>query len=202
VRKPSPATQGSDGLSTIEQVSAGIGTALARNAVFAAGGGHQGATVFPRLGLVVVTCMDPRVDPAHVLGLELGDAVVIRNTGGRVTPDVIAAVAFLGQIAEMAMLEGPLFEVAVIHHTQCGAAALVDDEFRERYAERIGADESVLRDWAVLDPAATVASDVARLRSDGAISPRAAVSGHLYDVVTGLADTVVAAESATSGQVS
>jgi carbonic anhydrase len=209
VQKPSPATQGSDGLSTIEQAGAGIDTALARNAGFAAGGEHEGATVFPTLGLVVVTCMDPRVDPAHVLGLELGDAVVIRNTGGRVTPDVIAAVAFLGQIAEMALPEGPLFEVAVIHHTQCGAAALVDDGFRERYAERIGADESVLRDWAVLDPAATVASDVARLRSDHAISPRATVSGHLYDVVTGRADTVVAAESpadasasATPGEVS
>jgi carbonic anhydrase len=197
VQEPSPATQGSDGLSTIEQAGAGIDTALARNAGFAAGGEHEGATVFPTLGLVVVTCMDPRVDPAHVLGLGLGDAVVIRNTGGRVTSDVVAAVAFLGQIAEMALPEGPLFEVAVIHHTQCGAAALVDDGFRERYAERIGADESVLRDWAVLDPAATVASDVARLRSDDAISPRATVSGHVYDVVTGLVDTVVGAESHT-----
>jgi carbonic anhydrase len=204
VRKPSPATQGSDGLSTIEQASAGIDTALARNAVFAAGGEHEGATVFPTLGLVVITCMDPRVDPAHVLGFELGDAVVIRNTGGRVTSDVVAAVAFLGQIAEMVLPEGPLFEVAVIHHTQCGATALVDDGFRERYAERIGADESVLRDWAVVDPAATVARDVARLRSDDAISPRATVSGHVYDVVTGVVDTVVAAESpaAASGTAS
>lgn len=195
MRKSSPAARGSDGPSTIEQVSAGIDTALARNVVFAAGGGHEGATVFPTLGLVVVTCLDPRVDPAHVLGLELGDAAVIRNTGGRVTPEVIAAVAFLGQIAEMAVPEGPLFEVAVIHHTQCGSAALVDDGFRERYAERIGAQESVLREWAVLDPAATVARDVARLRSDGAMPPRATVSGHHYDVVTGRADTVVAAAS-------
>ena len=93
MRKPSPATQGSDELSTIEQASAGIDTALARNAVFAARGEHEGATVFPTLGLVVVTCMDPRVDPAHVLGLELGDGVVIRNTGGRVTFANAAAAA-------------------------------------------------------------------------------------------------------------
>lgn len=142
--------------------------------------------------------LSTRVDLAHVLGFALGDAVVLRNTGRRVTSDVVAAVAFLGQIAEMALPEGPRFEVAVIHHTQCGAAALVDDEFRERYAERIGADESVLRDWAVLDPAATVASDVARLRTDDAISPTATISGHVYDVVTGLLDTVVAAKSTAS----
>jgi carbonic anhydrase len=199
VPEQSPASPVSAGLSTI---GAGIDTALARNAVFAAGGDHEGATVFPTLRLVVVTCMDPRVDPAHVLGLELGDAVVIRNSGGRVTPDVVAAVALLGQIAEMAIPDGPLFEVAVIHHTQCGAAALVDDEFRERYAERIGADESELRDLAVLDPAATVASDVARLRSDDAVSPRATVSGHLYDVVSGEVETVVAVVSATPREVS
>ena len=53
----------------------------------------------------------------------------------------------------------------MIHHTQCGAGALADDSFRGRYAERIGADESALREHAVLDPAATVASDVERLRS-------------------------------------
>ncbi len=53
----------------------------------------------------------------------------------------------------------------MIHHTQCGAGALADDGFRERYAQRIGADEAALREHAVLDPAATVAHDVERLRS-------------------------------------
>ncbi len=65
--------------------------------------------------------------------------MVIRNVGGRVTPEVIDHVAFIGQLAELAVPDGPLFEVAVIHHTQCGAAALADDTFRHRYAERIGA---------------------------------------------------------------
>ena len=49
-------------------------------------GGQEGAVVFPRLGLFVITCLDPRVDPAHFLGLALGDAIVVRNFGGRVTP--------------------------------------------------------------------------------------------------------------------
>jgi carbonic anhydrase len=89
--------------------------------------------------------------------------------------------------------DGPLFEVAVIHHTQCGSGALADDAFRGRYAERIGADEQGLREQAVLDPAATVAVDVARLRDAAEVSPRIPVSGHVYDVVTGLVETVVAA---------
>jgi carbonic anhydrase len=170
---------------------AGFETALVRNRAFAASGGHEGASMFPALGLLVVTCLDPRVDPAHVLGLDLGDAMVIRNGGGRVTPEVINNIAFVAQLVAKAVPYGPLFEVAVIHHTQCGAGALADDHFRHRYAEQIGADEATLRDRAVVDPAATVASDVDRLCSAEALSPRIAFSGHVYDVATGLVETVV-----------
>jgi carbonic anhydrase len=171
--------------------AAGIDTALASNRVFAAAGGHEGVTAFPNLRLLVITCLDPRVEPAHFLGLETGDAMVVRNGGGRVTPNVIDDVALVCQLAEKAVPEGPLFEVAVIHHTQCGAGALADDDFRHAYARRIGAEEADLRDSAVLDPAGTVASDVERLRSAEAISPRVAVSGHVYDVATGLVETVI-----------
>ncbi|HEV2922602.1 MAG TPA: carbonic anhydrase [Solirubrobacteraceae bacterium] len=171
-----------------------IDPALERNRAFAAAGGHEGAVVFPNLRLFVVTCLDPRVDPAHFLGLGLSDAIVVRNVGGRVTPEVINDVAFIGQIAENVLPDGPLFEVAVIHHTQCGAGALADDTFRKRYAERTGADESTLRERAVLDPAATVTRDVERLRSAPPVSPRVRVSGHVYDVVTGLVETIIPAD--------
>jgi carbonic anhydrase len=173
---------------------ANIDPALARNRVFAAAGGHEGAMVFPNLRLFVITCLDPRVDPAHFLGLELSDAIVVRNVGGRVTPEVINDVAYIGQITENVLPDGPLFEVAVIHHTQCGAGALADDTFRHRYAERIGADESALAERAVVDPVATVTSDVERLRSAPAISRRVTVSGHVYDVVTGLVRRIIPAE--------
>jgi carbonic anhydrase len=171
----------------------GIDTALGRNRAFAAAGGHEGAVVFPNLQLFVITCLDPRTDPAHFLGLGLSDAMVVRNVGGRVTPEVINDVAFIGQLAETLLPDGPRFEVAVIHHTQCGTGAFADDTFRGRYAERIGVEESSLRDHAVLDPAATVTRDVGLLRAARSISPRITVSGHVYDVVTGLVQTVVAA---------
>jgi carbonic anhydrase len=176
-----------------QPAAAGIQSALARNRAFAAAGGHQGAVVFPNLRLFVVTCLDPRVDPAHFLGLGLSDAMVVRNVGGRVTPEVINDVAFIGQLAETALPDGPLFEVAVIHHTQCGTGALADDTFRRRYAKRIAAQESTLRDHAVLNPAETVNRDVARLRSALAVPPRVNVSGHVYDVLTGLVQTILPA---------
>jgi carbonic anhydrase len=177
----------------------GIATALERNRTFAAAGGHEGAVVFPNLRLFVITCLDPRVDPAHFLGLDLSDAIVVRNVGGRVTPEVINDVAFIGQLAENLLPDGPLFEVAVIHHTQCGTAALADDSFRRRYARRIGAEEADLREHAILDPAATATSDVERLRSARAISPRVTVSGHVYDVVTGLVQTILPAGCENGG---
>jgi carbonic anhydrase len=170
-----------------------IDSALARNRAFAAAGGHEGAVVFPNLRLFVITCLDPRVDPAHFLGLQLSDAIVVRNVGGRVTPEVINDVAFIAQIAENVLSDGPLFEVAVIHHTQCGAGALADASFRRGYAQRIGADESELRDHAVLDSAATVTGDVRRLRSAPSIPARVTVSGHVYDVFTGLVQTILPA---------
>jgi carbonic anhydrase len=169
----------------------GLESAIERNRAFAAGGGHRGAVVFPKLRLYVITCLDPRVDPAHFLGLGLGDAIVVRNVGGRVTPEVINDVAFIGQLSETVLPDGPLFEVAVIHHNQCGTGALADDAFRRRYAERIGADERELREHAVLDPAATVIHDVELLRVAPAIPARVRFSGHVYDVASGLVQTVV-----------
>jgi carbonic anhydrase len=175
-------------------VGSRIEPALERNRAFAAARSHERAAMFPNLRLFVITCLDPRVDPAHFLGLGLSDAMVLRNVGGLVTPEVINDVAFIGQLAEaMAPSDGPLFEVAVIHHNQCGTAVLADEDFRQSYARRIGVDAPSLSEHAVLDPAATVTRDVGRLRSSAAISPRIAVSGHVYDVLTGLVETVAPA---------
>jgi carbonic anhydrase len=179
---------------TDSESCSGIETAIARNRAFADAGEHEGASLLPTLELIVLTCLDGRVDPAHILGLDLGDALVIRNNGGRVTPQVIDDLAYISQLADAARPEGPLFEIAVIHHTQCASARLGDDSFRSRYAQRIGVDESGLRDYAIVDPAASVAADVERLRTAKAVSPRMTVSGCVYDVASGLIETVIAAQ--------
>ena len=145
--------------------------------------------------VVIVTCLDHRVDPAITLGLRLGDAPVIRNAGGRVTPAVIDDIAYLGFLAEQ-LFAGQvavdrLFEVAVVHHTQCGTGFLADPAFRHQAAEATGLDEAALEASAVADPHTTVKADVERLLTSPLLSPKVSVSGHVYDIATGRVTTTV-----------
>lgn len=208
IRHRKPAASGNSGLgratgfelaSPEQPPDGGMHTALERNRAFAATGGYRGAVVFPNLRLFVVTCLDPRTDPAYFLGLQVSDAMVVRNAGGRVTPDVITDVAFIAQIAENVLPDGPLFEVAVIHHTQCGTGVLADDSFRRGYAQRIGVEETSLLERAVVDPAATARHDVELLRAAPAVPSRVTVSGHVYDVTTGLVHTICRPPVESSG---
>ena len=114
----------------------------------------------PTARVVVVTCLDHRVDPAFVLGLQLGDAPVIRNAGGRVSPAVIEDLAFLALLVDRLSGGGGHFEVAVIHHTQCGTGLLADPDFRRQAAEATHVPEAALEASAVTDPYATVKADV------------------------------------------
>jgi carbonic anhydrase len=178
-----------------------VDSLLPRNAAFAASDVWQNTPRLPFLpykGLYVITCIDPRVDPAEFLGLEVGEAIVARTVGGRVTPAVIQDVAYIGYLVETKAPEGPYFEAAVIHHTDCGSRLLADDELRHGFSQRTGYDEQTLAELPVLDPPATILADVERLRSDPRISPRITVSGHVYDVHTGLITTIVEAVSPTA----
>jgi carbonic anhydrase len=174
---------------------------LERNAAFGPSGRWQNTPRLPFLphkGLYVITCIDPSVDPFEFLGLEFADAIVARTVGGRMTPGVIRDVAYIGYLVETKAPEGPYFEVAIIHHTDCGSGLLADEELRHGFSERTGYDEQILAELPVLDPRATVRADVERLLSDPRISPRITVSGHVYDVHTGLLTTVVEPVSQTA----
>ena len=164
---------------------------LERNRAFAATGAHAGLAIMPRQQVFLVTCLDPRVDPAAFLEIELGDAPVIRNAGGRVTEAVINDIAFISYVARTMIPDGPLFEVAVVHHTGCGTGFLADAAFRSAFAARTGLDEASLAAEAVIDPAATVRADVERLLSSPKVLPQISVSGHVYDLQTGLVTTIV-----------
>ena len=171
-----------------------IDSLLPRNAAFAASDVRYNTPRLPFLphkGLYVITCIDPRIDPADFLGLEFGEAIVARTVGGRVTPAVIQDVAYIGYLVETKAPDGPYFEAAIIHHTDCGSGLLADEELRHGFSQRTGYDEQTLAELPVLDPPATVRADVERLLSDPRISPRITVSGHVYDVHTGLVTTIV-----------
>ena len=171
---------------------------LQRNKVFAQSGAHTRLAQMPTHQLVVLTCMDQRVDPAHVLGIGLGDALVLRNAGGRVTDDVIRDVTFVALLAETMLGDkAPSLEVAIIHHTECGTAILSNDDFRHDFADRIGANEQKLAAQAVTDPTLSVVSDVKTLLASPLGSTRVSVSGHVYDVTSGLVTTVAAPVRAT-----
>jgi carbonic anhydrase len=165
---------------------------LERNEVFAATGAHKGLLPNPNRNLFVISCFDSRVDPAHLLGTELGDLVVMRNEGGRVTKEIVDKLAFAATLLEHLLGNpAPTGEVAVIHHTNCMTSFLADDNIRNLYAERIGADEAELLELAVVDPVATVTRDVALLRAAASVPQSLTFSGHVYDVETGLISTIL-----------
>ena len=175
-----------------------IAPLLDRNQAFARTEARRHVTplpFIPRQNLYMITCIDPRVDPAQIFGITLGDAIVQRNVGGRVTPAVLQDIAYIAYLVESKAPQGPYFEVAVVHHTDCGSTLLADDELRHGFAQRIGTDEKALNDTPVLDPARTVATDVDRVLWDQAVPADVRASGHVYDVETGLVTTVVDAKS-------
>lgn len=140
----------------------------------------------PNRQLYVLTCIDPRVDPAAILDLDLGDAIVARNIGGRVTDSILADLAWVCHLHQTKTPDADWFELAVIHHDDCGSALLADDELRLGFTERYGYDDQAMAAQAVLDPAATVRADVAKLLAAPQLAPGVAVYGYAYDLKTGL----------------
>jgi carbonic anhydrase len=170
---------------------------LKRNERFAASGAHVDVPAIPFIPfkqLYLITCIDPRVEPAAVLGSELGEAIVARNVGGRVTPSVIADLAWIVHLHENKTPDAEWFEIAVVHHTDCGSALFVEDDLRRAYVARGGSDDRATAALAVLDPAATVRADIAALRNAPELASsidRIAIGGYAYDLATGRATTVV-----------
>ncbi len=170
-----------------------IAALMERNKAFASSGAWRNTPRLPFLpfkGLYIITCIDPRTDPADFLGLEFGDAIVARTVGGRVIDAVIRDLSYIGFLVEAKAPQGPYFEAAVIHHTDCGSRLLEDPELRHGFALRSGYDERQLAALPATVPAETVRGDVAKFLAAPQVSTRITVSGHVYDTATGLLETV------------
>jgi carbonic anhydrase len=161
---------------------------LGRNESHARASGRS-TEVLPVMQAIVLTCCDHRVDPAHVLGLALGDAVVIRNAGGRVTADVLACFEVL---AVVAMVEALVIEpeMIVMHHTDCGMSRLASPEVIEVARRYLGQPVSELSELLLDDPFRSVVADVERLRSSPRIPLTMPITGIVYNVETGVATKV------------
>jgi carbonic anhydrase len=164
---------------------------VSRNEEFAES--FDGSTIpnRPQLMTVIVTCVDARVDPAHFAGLELGDAMVIRALGGRITDPVGRQVATLSELVRVVTGE-PLLEVVLVHHTSCGTGRFAEPEIAAQLAAGLGVDPSYISSLAVTDPAATVRADLAKLGGIQGIPASMVGSGYVYDVATGLLEEIVA----------
>jgi carbonic anhydrase len=146
----------------------------------------------PQVKAVIIGCADMRVDPAHVLGTKPGEAVVIRNIGGRITPGLLEQLGLLGRIGEVAGAipgGGGEFHLIVLHHTDCGITRLAGDSAILAHYFQI--PEGELKKKAVIDPRSAVAGDVAALRAIPALPGAWLISGLVYDVATGLVEIVV-----------
>ncbi len=168
-----------------------IDTLTERNEDFAAHRFSAGLSLMPTLRTMVVGCVDPRVDPAYVLGLGLGEAAVIRNIGGRITPATLQTMALLGMIPRLegAGSTGGL-NLVVLHHTDCGITRLA--RVPDLLAGYFGIATEDLDAKAVADPHAAVRVDVAALRANPSLPGDVVVSGLVYDVATGRVETIVA----------
>ena len=146
----------------------------------------------PNVRAVIIGCADMRVDPAHVLGVKPGEAVVMRNIGGRITPGLLEQLGLLGRIGEVAGEipgGGREFHIIVLQHTDCGITRLTGDPAMLAHYFQI--PESEVETKTVLDPRSAIAMDVATLRAITALPASWMISGVNYDVTTGLAEVVV-----------
>ncbi len=163
---------------------ADVQTLINRNLEFASSFDQGDLAILPRLSTLVLTCLDARVDPAHIFGLELGDAVVMRNIGGRVTDEVIEHIAILWALV-VVLAGGAALEVAIVHHTDCGASRFANPQVRQRLGQAAGTGEAAIERLAITDPQASVAEDLDRLRAAPTLPDELVVAGYVYDVTDG-----------------
>jgi carbonic anhydrase len=131
----------------------------------------------PARKVAVLACMDARLNPYGLLGLQEGDAHVIRNAGGVVTDDEIRSLAISQRLLGTE-------EVILIHHTDCGMLTFTDDEFKRSVQEDVG----IKPEWAVEafpDLDEDVRQSIARIKASPFIPKKNAVRGFVYDVHTG-----------------
>jgi carbonic anhydrase len=133
----------------------------------------------PARKLAVVACMDARLAVERVLGLEPGDAHIIRNAGGIATDDVLRSLVISHHLLGTT-------EVAVVNHTDCGMVSFTDEQLEARLERETGhAAIAPARFYAFRDPEANVRAQIRRIRSHPWVPSHVGVRGFIYDVKTG-----------------
>lgn len=163
---------------------------LERNARFAAAQHSAGLPTIPRLRACVVACPDPRVDPAQVLGLELGDAAVVRAAAGRISPIVLQQLLFLQATGAAEGAGDAAFELVLMQHTDCGIKHFIGPDRRDGLAAFLGCTVEELEGKSVTDPYEAVRVDIEVLAANPLLPDSLSVTGVVYDVESGRVELV------------
>ena len=150
---------------------------LQNNAVYAESFEKGNLPLPPAMGVAVVACMDARLDVHKILGLQEGDAHVIRNAGGVITDDEIRSLTISQRLLGTT-------EIILIHHTDCGMLTFSDDELKAQIHEDVGLKPHFSME-SFSDLEEDVRQSIARIQASPFISHKESVRGFIYEVETG-----------------
>ena len=155
---------------------------LTNNAEYANQFDKGDAPIPPAKGVAIVACMDARLDPARLLGLEEGDAHVIRNAGGVVTEDVLRSLLISQRLLGTR-------EIILIHHTDCGMVTFKDDQVKAQIEAETGLRPSFALE-AFPDEEQDVRQSIRRIEACPFVPVKNSIRGFVYDVKTGVLSEV------------
>ena len=151
---------------------------LIANEAFVEGFQYSELTGTARKGLAIVTCMDSRISPLAVVGMQAGDAKILRNAGARVTEDVLRTLVLATYLLGVK-------KILVMPHTNCRMASAEEADIHEYIEKEFGVDTRSLEFRTVSDQKAALAIDVNRIRAFPFLNKDVVVGGAIYDVATG-----------------
>lgn len=140
--------------------------------------GLRGLPAVAGRGVGIVTCMDSRIEPLEMLGLEPGDAKILRNAGARVTEDVLRTLILATHLLEVR-------RIMVIAHTKCRMSSATDEEVAQEIHAESGINVRSVDFHMIGDQHATLRRDVQRIMASPFLPPGVVAAGFLYDVDTG-----------------
>lgn len=155
-----------------------FGDVLAGNEVYADSFPGTGLSGRAAKGLALVTCMDSRIEPLQLLGMEQGDVKILRNAGARVTDDVLRTLVLAAYLLDVT-------RVLVMPHTHCKMASATEEQIHQQILDGYGVDTNSVEFRTVSDQEAALVYDVRRIRSYPLLPSGLVVAGAIYDVHTG-----------------
>jgi carbonic anhydrase len=156
---------------------------LSANSNFAGSFSHSTLTGTAKRGLAIVTCMDSRISPLAAVGMQSGDAKILRNAGARVTDDVLRTLVLATYLLGVD-------RILVMPHTDCRMASGHEADIHSQIMNEYGVDTRSLEFRTVSDQRASLALDVTRIRSFPLLKRGVVVGGAIYNVATGALEPV------------